>query len=290
MTSPITCARIHLNAVSALLLLAVTAATAPAINIIAIGDSITQGGNSSGVTNGTKLAYASYRYPLFFQLTGAGYDVDFVGPQNETRTPTSFWPINTALYPLYATAFDRDHAGYWGQTSANIKTPVVNWLNTVSADQAPDIAIINIGTNDAAGGVAVATFTANLQGIVAALRAVNPDVTLILSNLAGIDKPEYAAAFATYNAAIADFAANPANSTPTSGIVLADIKSGLPDNALYDLIHPNEIGEAHLAQVYFDAIAASLVPEPAALALLAGVATLAAVVILRRRSHARSSG
>lgn len=46
-------------------------AYAETINILPLGDSITQGGRAD-------RAEYSYRYPLFYQLKDAGYDVNFI--------------------------------------------------------------------------------------------------------------------------------------------------------------------------------------------------------------------
>ncbi|MEO1087168.1 MAG: G-D-S-L family lipolytic protein, partial [Acidobacteriota bacterium] len=77
------------------------AVAAAPTRILFVGDSITQGGQG----------YASYRYPLYFDLLVAGYDVDFVGPRDAAHNNV---PPQPALYPDYDTTFDRDHAGYWG--------------------------------------------------------------------------------------------------------------------------------------------------------------------------------
>jgi lysophospholipase L1-like esterase len=267
------------------------ATAADATNIVFIGDSITQGGNGKTGNIKNNPAWASYRYPLYFQLTGAGCNVNFVGPENKYEDASGARPLNDTLYPDYNTTFDRDHAAYWGKTSGALlnaaQTGFLAWANAIPAADIPDIAVINLGTNDASGGVAASTYTDNLATIIGKLRAANPRVTIILSNLIGTTAA-WDTSIQTYNTAIANFAANPANRTATSGIVMADIRTGFDrTNWLYDNLHPDEAGEAFIANVYYHAITGVLtgVPEPATCAALAGAAALATMI--RRRRHQR---
>ncbi|RRJ96421.1 PEP-CTERM sorting domain-containing protein [Opitutaceae bacterium TAV4] len=286
MTSPRTRTLAKITLPLLLLVLAAITTAASAINIVFIGDSITHGGKG----NSGNVAYASYRYPLYFQLKGAGHDVNFVGPQNNYNYPETY-DLKSGVYPNYYTTFDRDHAGFWGKTSGQLLNSANNgggkifypWVTNIPAADTPDIALINIGTNDASGGVAIATFTANLSSIIGYLRAANPNVTIILSNLMGTNAA-WDTSTVTYNTAIANFVADPTNRTLTSSIVLADIRTGSNRTTmLYDNLHPNELGEAFMAGVYFNAITRSLIPEPATLVLIVGVTVLAGTFILRRR-------
>ncbi len=220
----------------------ITLQSIAATKIMPLGDSITQGG-----INGAGPAYASYRYPLFYKLTGAGHAVDFVGTFTVLHNNAT---ANATLYPNYNTTFDKNHQADWGKKAVYLDTYITSWLNALPTGGKPDIAIINIGTNDAAGGTPVATFTNQVNGIIAKLRAANPNITIVLSNLMVI--PSYQAAFTNINNAIAGIVT--AQNTTASRVVLADIASGLPSGSRYDGIHPNAIGEEHLATVYFNAL------------------------------------
>lgn len=71
------------------------------IRIIAIGDSITQGGRND------REEY-TYRYPLFCMLKSAGVAVDFIGAHSEGVAKDATWP------DCEGTPFDRDHEGFYG--------------------------------------------------------------------------------------------------------------------------------------------------------------------------------
>lgn len=229
-----------LRMIASLLALSGGAAEA-AIKIMPLGDSITQGG-----INGAGSAYASYRYPLFYKLKDGGHDIDFIGSFTALNNGTP----NPTLYPNYNTTFDQNHQADWGKKAAYLDANLTAWLNALPAGGKPDIALINIGTNDAAGGTPVTTFTAQLNSIIGKLRASNANVTIVISNLMVI--PSYQTAFNQMNTAIANVVAT--QNTPASRVVIADIASGLPAGSRYDGIHPNAIGEEHLATVYWNAL------------------------------------
>lgn len=294
-----------------ILLITLIAPTTPAtaaINIVAIGDSITQGGTSTAGNITKNFAYASYRYPLYFQFKDAGYDINFVGPGTQvyqedlgrkvsTVAPNPAQNEKGPYYPLYENfgfGFDKNHAAYWGKTSGALlnsaQTNFLAWANAIPTTDTPDIALINIGTNDASGGIAVTTFTTNLATLISKLRTANPNITIILSNLIGTGAA-WDTNIVSYNTAIASFVNDPANSTPTSSIVMADVRTGFDKTAwLYDNLHPNQDGEIFMAGVYFDAITTTLIPEPATLALLTGIAVITTTwTMRRRRAPGRSS-
>ncbi|MEO7932506.1 MAG: sialate O-acetylesterase [Chthoniobacterales bacterium] len=236
-----------------LLAVLVPAPAQAAINIMPLGDSITQGGKS-GIGS---VYYASYRYALYFKLQSAGYAVNMVGSLNVT-SPTTPTPSATN-YPLYATSFDRDHEGHFGKTTAylnsNPNSNITTWLAGLPAADKPDLVVLNIGTNDA-NNIPTSTFISQLTSVIAKLRAANPSVKIVLSNIMVFLNHETACI--DFNAALAQLA--PSLSTAASPIVLADINTNLPTNARYDGIHPNLVGEEHLATVYFAAIQSLLGP------------------------------
>jgi lysophospholipase L1-like esterase len=91
------------------------------IRIMPLGDSITRG--TAGSTDDT-----GYRRSLYLSLTGAGYDVDFVG----------------SLQDGIPTDFDDDHEGHGGKTADYIRDNIYGWL----VDNPADIILLHIRTND----------------------------------------------------------------------------------------------------------------------------------------------
>lgn len=221
---------------------AATAFAHASTKILFIGDSITNGGQT----------YASYRYPLYFGLKEAGYDIDAVG--TSTALFSNSTP-NSTLYPNYFTTFDRQHEGYWGITTTNF----LNNRATVAAAQNPDVVTIFLGSNDVNENVSNAsnnyqTSTDNLGAIVDKLRAVNPDVKIAIAQIIPAT-PTASYGFANanpkipgYNAAVASFAAS--KSTAVSPIVVVDQYTGYDAVALNqpsDGVHPNQYGERLIA-------------------------------------------
>ena len=108
------------------------------INIMPLGDSITYDNNIDDTRPvGERVAY---RQPLWLDLLGAGYDIDFVGSQlaGQTAVPS----------------FDLDNEGYPGIQANEIRDNVNTYLATAAGNpnQGPvDIVLLHIGTNDITG-------------------------------------------------------------------------------------------------------------------------------------------
>ncbi len=232
-------------------------ASRAATTILLTGDSITNGGRN----------YVGYRYDLWFDLLNAGYDIDFVG-NNHTLSPTeSRGTPYPDLYPDYDTTFDRDHDGYWGIKSSEY----LSQKSPAAAALAPDIAIINLGTNDIPGGGQGATnYQAsmnNISAIIDQLRAVNSDVKIVLTQLtppstASPSFGAYGGKFPIFNQNIAALAAS--KSTAQSPIVVANQYQGFDPVAMTDDgIHPNKYGQQLMAARYTIALQTFLSPgEP----------------------------
>ncbi len=215
--------------------------------ILCLGDSITNGGQG----------YASYRYPLWFDLVGAGYSVDFVGSRNSLfgGDPVPAW------YPSYFTTFDRDHEGYWGWRTDQIAS-VVQGLTQAAQ---PDIVLIHLGANDIGqqGAAGVANADANLRLIIPRIRIERPNVRILLAQIIGFGPgTSYfanAAQTAPLNAAIAQIASD--LDQPGSRIYLVDQNSGfnLATMMQSDGLHPNQLGEQQMADVWAAALAPLLI-------------------------------
>lgn len=234
------------------LLLAIFA-TSPILGqtrLMPLGDSITQGGQD----------FVSYRYELWFDLQDAGYVVDFVGGRDFINSGTP----DPALYPEYLTTFDRDHEGWWGRRTDEIADLILAAANAAL----PDIVLLHLGTNDigqqASAGVTNAQ--SNLPLIVERLRQANPDVTIVMAQVIpiGPGSSYFANAdqVAPLNAAISAIAAQ--LSTAQSPIVLVDAGAGfdLATMMQADGLHPNALGEAHIAAIWQAALEPLLPDNP----------------------------
>ena len=73
--------------------------------------------------------------------------------------------------------FDLGHEGHSGWTAVDIaNTYIAGW----AADSAPDIVNFMLGTNDVTAGSSTEQILAAYDTIIEALRAVNPNVTVIV--------------------------------------------------------------------------------------------------------------
>jgi acyl-CoA thioesterase I len=205
--------------------------------ILCLGDSITEGFGG----------WASYRYPLWFDLVSNGLTINFVGPWTGYHICTGA-PDTTGYYPRYLIDFDRDHAGYCGWRTDQIAAEIT----AVATAAQPDIVLIHLGTNDigqllAAG---VNNADANLQLIIERLRTVRPNIIVLLAQV--VPRVNHASSIyiAPLNAKIAAIAAQ--MTTATSPIYLVDQNSGFDVNSMmqFDGTHPNTAGEQRIADLW----------------------------------------
>lgn len=197
------------------------------VRIMLAGDSITQGFDGD----------YTWRYRLYEALTQEQVSFDFVGPNTEP-----FGGSNTYL----ATGWDTDHDAKGG-TTLNAQ------LENITADMTayrPDVVVALYGTNDLHNGATPDELMARWQAYVEKVRAVRPDVKLVL----GETYAEIATGHTEANAelhALADQL-----TMPDSPVVVADLDN--PDFVLsrdtYDHTHPTPTGETLIAQKVADAL------------------------------------
>ena len=196
------------------------------IRIFPLGDSITGGRNG----------HWSYRRDLEAALLDAGCSFDFVG--------TLSGPSTGPGAPL----LDRDNDGHSGLRTDQIRTRLHNWL----PGNEHDWALIHAGTNDVLQDTGISAARTNISQIIDLLRGANPNVGILLAQIIP-NLPENEAKVVALNDEIVSLAAQ--KSTPNSPVIVVDQYSGydtFADN--YDQIHPNDAGEAILAQRWFDAL------------------------------------
>ncbi|MBC8139197.1 MAG: G-D-S-L family lipolytic protein [Fibrella sp.] len=142
-------------------------ATQP-IRVLPIGDSITQGGRAD-------RAEYTYRYPLFYRLKNAKYDIDFIGSLRKGLNADATWS------PKDGVAFDPDHEGHYGWKTAAVRDNLTQWMKSYPA--APDIVLIHLGTNDQGEKDHNAAIIKPMRDIIALLRARNPRVVVLIGHL-----------------------------------------------------------------------------------------------------------
>jgi hypothetical protein len=216
------------------------------VYILPIGDSITQGGR-------TDRAEYTYRYPLYFMLRAAGYNVDFIGSQRAGFEPGAVWPARNGQ------PFDPDHEGHYGWTTAQVRDRLREWMRTYPA--APDIALIHLGTNDRDALDLHMAIVRPLREIIAMLRAKNPRVAVLVGHLNFNDGS------ALRIRPLVEKMAREL-STPTSPVRTVAHFAGWqanpfsPNPDTFDWLHPNPQGQRKMAEKWFAAMRPILKKTP----------------------------
>lgn len=196
------------------------------LRIMPLGDSITRG----------RTGHWSYRRDLELALDAAGCSFDYVG--------TMSGPGSGPGTPLH----DRDNEGHSGLRTDQIRARLKNWL----PGNGHDWAIIHAGTNDTLQGTSITAARKNLSQIIDKLRGDNPSVGILLAQIIP-NLPGNESAVVALNDQIASLAQE--KSTAASPVVVVDQYSGYSTfTHNYDDIHPNDAGEARIAERFFQAL------------------------------------
>lgn len=261
---------IAITAVTLCLLVVGVEARAVLINIMPLGNSITRG--DPAITPG------AYRTSLWSLLQAGGYDVDFVGTQQQGPTELP----------------DQDHEGHSGYRIRQIiegfdedgVDGIEDWLDQlVIAGDIPDIVLLMIGTNNILQGqVYRNSAPTDLADLIDLLAAELPGARIITSTITPLtfSDPIWDQRVQQFNALIPGIVAQKVSEG--KNVSFADIYSALDPvvDISDDHAHPTASGYNKAAQVWYDAI----VPEPTSLALLsAGV--LASLFYRRSQDYPR---
>lgn len=194
---------------------------------------------------GDRPNYESYRYELWKLLIDGNWDFDYVGTQTDN-----------AEYPTYSGLnFDTDHEGRGGWTAELILSQIENWLNEV--EDMPDVVLFSSpGGNDALGGAEYETILSNVNSIIDIIQEANPNVTIIIENLAPANSiimvPPLTDYFDNWSEDVVTLAQQ--QSTSTSQVITVDMYTGFNDSYLADALHYNESGAAFIANRYYDVL------------------------------------
>jgi len=223
-----------------ILLVVAQSAHGQAVKIMPLGDSLTSG----------HRGYISYRYDLWFDLIDAGFDVDFVGNrQNIYRDTNPDW------YPDL-TKEDQDHEGWSGYRTAEL----VGVATDSSSKHQPDIVLLLAGVNDiwGQGEFGVTSARAGLRDIIGGIRSNVPGVTILLGLMHPYDDKN-AEFIEPLNDAIATVASD--LDTTGSPVILVNHYTGFDIGSMtHDGLHHNRVGEAWIAENWFDALA-NILPD-----------------------------
>ena len=193
---------------------------------------------------GAKPLYESYRYELWKDLKENGWIFDFIGTQSDE-----------ASYPLLNSSnFDNDHEGRGGWTSEQILNNLNDWLIQTGA---PDIVLFSSpGGNDILTNLDYNTAITNINAIIDKLQTNNPNVTIIIEQLAPGRSDFMTTAFTNaFNQMKIDILTIANNQTTTASKVIAvDMFTEFNDSYLADNVHYNTTGAEFIATRYYNVL------------------------------------
>ena len=204
------------------------AAEAPVLRIMAVGDSITQGGGKT---------FATYRIPLAAKLQAAGLRVEFVGSQ-KTDAPSG---------PLW-------HEGYGGKNAEFLASILEAKLKANPAD----VLMIQAGHNHFLEEKPVAGIVAAHRAMVATARRLNPKAIVFVAQVIPSGKlPKYGY-IPELNVALAGLVRE--MHRPEQPVYLVDLATGFDPakDTIADLVHPNAQGAEKIAQRWSEALVKGL--------------------------------
>jgi lysophospholipase L1-like esterase len=214
------------------------------LRVLAVGDSITQGGKRG-------RDEFTYRHPLQRLLRERGVDFDFVGGRRGGLHENAVWP---EIAP--GVAFDPDHEGYYGRKTAYVVGKVVESLPTMA--EAANVVLVHLGTNDQNSDDPAAEVAAPLRQLVAALRAHNPGVAVFIGHLNFNDSKGANAIRPLVEALATEL------NTPESPVVTVHHYRGWhekprqPESDTFDWAHPNPQGQEKMARAWLAAMEPTL--------------------------------
>jgi len=210
------------------------------IQILCVGDSITQGGKEE------REEY-TYRYPLQQKLHAAGISYNFIGSRQKGLHPEATWP---AVAP--GVSFDPDHEGYYGMKTADVVRKVeAAWTDSTPS---PDFVLIHLGTNDQKHGEFQTNVQEPLRNFIQFLRTKNPEVVILLGHL-NFNDSEGAAAIRPLVQSLAeelDSAESPLRTVAHYQNWQENPDKPNPDT--FDWAHPNPRGQEKMADQWFSAM------------------------------------
>ncbi len=191
---------------------------------------------------GFRPYFESYRYPLWKELVNENWSIDFVGTQKDISIYEAFGGF----------CFDSDHEGRSGWTAERINNNLEGWLEIT---EKPDIVLFSSpGGNDALQGIPLSEIIPNINAIIDKLQAYNPNIIILIEQLApgktSFMDAELTASFNQIHDLIEDIANTQTNTT--SLVVPVDMATGFKDDFLADNIHYNLQGAQFIAQRYYD--------------------------------------
>ena len=201
-----------------------SAAEATPYRVMAVGDSITQGGGKT---------FATYRIPLAAKLQAAGVRCEFVGSQKTEGSTVALW-----------------HEGYGGKNAEFLASILEAKLKAHPAD----VLMIQAGHNHFAEEKPVAGIVAAQRAMIATARRLNPKAIVFVAQVIPSGKlPKYSY-IPELNVALAGLVKELHRAEQP--VYLVDLATGFDPakDTIADLVHPNTQGAEKIAQRWSEAL------------------------------------
>ena len=213
-------------------------AAAAITRIMPLGDSITKGYDFFLPLN--EDGWVGYREKLYSDLIDQGYEIDFVGSQDNG---------------FFTDPWHEGHGGWQasGGIDGGLVAKVFEWLT----DNPADIVLLHIGTNDIDNGETPAAIVSQVELILDEIFSYDPEIIVILAQI--INRQIIDQDTTDFNNLLPGMI----NAHPNrDNIFLVDQENALtyPDD-LGDSVHPNETGYNKMADVWFDELE-QILPDP----------------------------
>ena len=203
----------------------------PTIRILPLGDSITYGSGAAG----------GYRGPLYYQLTNAGFNVDFVGTQ--TGNPTNTCP-------------EIEHEGHGGWRIDQIDSIILGVFGQILD---PDVILVLIGTNDYGQGYNTPSATNRLEALIEKMATNRPFAKIIVSSLTVRGEPYNTTIQTNYNVFVPLIVAR--QRALGREVYYTDLYHVVPLGDMPDQLHPNLGGYMKMATNWFTNIVCQFSPN-----------------------------
>jgi len=238
-------------------ILATAAADSGTLCLLPLGDSITQ----------AYKGYKSWRYQLWKRLVDAEVEALFVGSM---VNPQGQW-TQDHYDPYRGRTFPPNHEGHWGWRADEIldrqgehgysgSGNLRDWMETYAC--APTCVLIHLGTNDACQGQSDASTIAEVEEIIELVAGRFPPASfetmtfLVAAPIPSSQCPSSRCAAVGDSLSPAILAHSwSANVSANVRVETVDMLSGFDSSFLYDCLHPNDAGEAFMAERWFGSMA-----------------------------------
>jgi len=201
----------------------IISSAAEPVRILAIGDSITQGGKT----------FVTYRLPLDQKMRAAGLKYEFTGSQQSDGPNGPLW-----------------HEGYGGKNAEFLAGIMPQKLKLAK----PDIILLHCGHNHSAEEKPVVGIIAAERTIIEAARKQNPKVVVLLAQVIPSGKlPKYSYLPELNQAEIVLARELSRSDAP---VMIVDLATGFDPqkDTILDKVHPNAQGAEKMANKWFLAL------------------------------------